>query len=36
LEGAEEGEDHDDVGWAEELEEVCCKVLVVWVEAVGG
>lgn len=36
LESAEEGEDHDDVDWAEELEEVCCEVLVVWVEAVGG
>jgi hypothetical protein len=36
LEGAEDGDDHDDVDRAEELEEVGCEMLVVWVEAVGG
>lgn len=30
---AEEGDYHCYVGWTEELEQVCCEVLVVWVEA---
>ena len=31
---AEDGENHDDVGWSKQLNEVHCEMLVAWMEAV--